>query len=198
MQISDKKVKSMFKKASVKVSNDGIGNCDISFVWNDGYSIQHITLGGYCDMEPFKWGLAEGWKVGKDKTGYGSKWSVTALSTRYVDQPGSWFESEDREYYWDSDYVEEILRLKEKLATLLPMFKETTDRIHEEIVKDMYEFSVTQVNGLFRTKHPKWIGKVMFRGKLHKTEKFDNFFDAKKAADGILELMRNLEYGKNS
>lgn len=193
MNISDKKCMSLFRKEGIKVSCDGIGNTDISLIWDDGYNIQHISLGGYCDMEPFKWELSEGWQVGKSKTGYGCEWSVTPISSRYVEGGGTRRDPETGEWYWNSDYVDEILRLKKELLALLPSFKEKTDKIHEEIVKDMYEFTVTKCGGVMRSRHPKWIGRIMVRGKSLKTNKYDTFLEAKEAADRLFNTFMGKE-----
>lgn len=176
-KITQEEAEKLFKENGIDTVADGIGNCDIHYVWDDGYGKQRITLGGYCDMEPFKWSVATKWTVGDTKYS-GLPWDITCTDEQYTEYCGGEYDRERKGYYWDREYVDLLLEAKKKLARLLPGFKKKTDRLHEKRLDMEYSFTVKHPAG-----NDKWQGTLVYRGEMYWTSLFDDFMDAKKALD---------------
>lgn len=182
-KVTHEEAEKIFKDRGIVSVADGIGNCDISYRWNDGYVTQDISLGGYCDMEPYKWTVAIDWKLGKSRSGR-AEWHPRVLREIQVDCHGEEYDRESGTYLMDREYLDLILAARDKLLLKLPQFKEVTDGLHEKELECMYSCEVKPVDSLFSHK---WRGHLEFRGKKYRTEVFGDFMEAKRALDQILE-----------
>lgn len=186
--IKAKEAERLFKQNGIELTFDGIGNCSITYVWDDGYTKQNISLGGYCDMEPFKWDVADKWQVGKGRNpGVGTEYSIMETKTHFVEY-GMFYDKDANQYFWDKEYVDAIVAAKTKLVEQLPGFKVYTDAIHERFLDSMYSFVVEKApTPIYSEKSNKWKGTLMFRGKKYRTKVHSSFFDAKAELDEILK-----------
>lgn len=64
MMIEYRQAEKIFKENNIEVSFDGIGNTSIFYRLENG---KQVLLGGYIDMEPFKWHIHYSWSVGGTK-----------------------------------------------------------------------------------------------------------------------------------
>lgn len=174
------------KENYIGISCDGIGNTDIHYIHKtkDGRRDLHITLGGYCDMEPFKWSIDTSWKVKGLKTkkpSWGQPWDIRSTKTKYVDFGGGEYDSKTQSYFADSEYLDLILDAKEKLLKKLDALDAESKNVFETINNDTYSYKVEKV---FLTK--KWVGHLTYKGQQHKTKPCSTFFEAKEELDSIL------------
>lgn len=187
--LTEKEAQSIFKKNSLKVTADGIGNVDISYVCQATKSRQEISLGGYCDMDPFKWEITDSWTVGESKF---CEWDIVTDKSHYVECEGTFLDTDTHDYLWDKEYVDMLLeargRLKEALGTLAP----ESDRIYLAIMHDELEFKVSRYPSGGKKR---WYGQLTFRGKMKSTKPVDDFFKAKEELDRLLEKMVEEENG---
>lgn len=193
-------VAKIFEPLQIDLVADGIGNCDIHYVWDDGYTTQKITLGGYCDMAPFKWTVSTKWKVGGTTRYDGNPWEVHMVDEKEVECCGEEYDTKKEDYFWDKEYVDLIIEARNALVALLPEFKKKTDVIHENELAGEYSLCVTNVTPSRKfcptAGDNRWQGIIQFHGKLHSTETFDDFLKAKKATDDLLEQCIKEREGK--
>jgi len=174
------------KANHIGITTDGIGNCDIHYIHKtkDGRRELSVTIGGYCDMEPFKWSIDTGWKVkglNSKKKCWGQAWDIISTRTKYVDYSGGEYDKAAQSYMVDSEYLDLLLEAKEKLVKKIVSLDEESKKIFETINDDNYNYKVEKV---FTTK--KWVGHLTYRGQQHKTKPCATFFEAKEELDSIL------------
>lgn len=175
------------KKNHIGITADGIGNCDIHYVHKtkDGRRELSVTLGGYCDIEPFKWSIDSDWEVkgmNSKKKCWGQRWDVISTRTKYVDYSGGHYDKTTQSYLVDSEYLDLILDAKEKLLKKIDALDAESKSVFEAINNDTYSYKVEKV---FMTK--KWVGHLTYKGHQHKTKPCATFFEAKEELDSILK-----------
>ena len=172
-------------KQGIGIVADGIGNTDIHYILKtgDGRREIHITLGGYCDMEPFKWSVETEWKVAKNtKTYHCQPWDIVSVKGEYVDSEfgGGHYDIDTKTYLADEEYLKQIIAAKDKLLSILPELTETSKAIFDDVMKDIFSLSIKK-NYLSK----KWIGHLTYKGVMKHTKGCASFFEAKEELDKL-------------
>lgn len=181
--------KKIFDKNKIGVVADGIGNTAIFYK----YDLQrHIDLGGYTDMEPFKWTICTEWGTGDNKM---MPYQIVFTKEKEVNFIGCEYDREKDDYVCDSEYVDMILKAKEELLKVLPDLLKKSDEIIEGF--DAYRYSSKVVTVHYPTytkkygvKPLKWEGKVVWAGKEYVTEQKSSFMEAQKALNELIESLQ--------
>lgn len=179
MKIDAKIFKRKLKKENIDIEFDGIGNSSIFYVYktNDGRKELRITLGGYCDMEPFKWYICTKWKVIGErnrKYDWGLPWDIASTNVKHVEYSGDNYDNKSGTSFADSEYLDLILEAKEKLIDNIDIFNKKSKKIFDNINEKNYHYEISKLPLV-----DKWIGYLTFKGQNYQTKPCSTFFDAK-------------------
>lgn len=178
------------------IVSDGIGNTNIYYIvkTDDSRKELNITLGGYCDIEPFKWEINTDWKV-KEKTKCysGSAWDIISTKTIYIDSDfgAGHYDSVDNIYLADENYLNIIIDTKNELLKILPELLEKSKIIFEDKMKNIFSLRVERI---YITN--KWQGRLVYKGKTYRTKQHKTFFEAKEELDSLYNMAYNEDPAK--
>lgn len=177
--------KKVLDQQGIGIVADGIGNAAIYYIVKvgDGRKDIHIDLGGYCDMEPFKWSVDSEWKVAKNTKNYhGQPWDIISVKSEYVDSEfgGGYYDIDTKTYLADEEYLNQIIAAKDKLLSVLPELMEMSKIVFDDAMKDVFSLNIEK-NYMSK----KWVGHLTYKGIRKHTKSCTSFFEAKEELDKL-------------
>lgn len=189
MMIEYRQAEKIFKENNIEVSSDGVGNTSIFYRLENG---KQVLLGGYIDMEPFKWHIHYSWSVGGTKDGIDRlPWSIYADSPGYVEHRGYYWVNNKEDEFCDQEFVDAILAAKDELLKVLPDLKKRAREIAKKFRDVDIDSSIKPTHsgkwlkGTFYP--PRWIAVVNWKGKQFVGEARDSYLEAKEDHDKFIK-----------